>query len=80
MIKSLYEKFIVAGYVDYGMIYGDIASYACAPGIYYHAFKFFEKRYIKLGYKPIPFDEFITAGGYVGKLHLMPYIRQRNDR
>lgn len=79
MIKKLYEKFVVWGYVRFGMIYGDAVSY-----LYYNDsdekwFNFFESRYIKLGYIPIKFDEFVIAGGYVGESHLRTLLRIRRN-
>lgn len=75
-MRKLYERFIVAGYVNYGMIVGDLGSYGLGDaGIYDVLFRFFRKRYIGFGYVEVPFAEFMTAGGYVGPSHLDPYLR-----
>ena len=74
MFKRLYEKIIVWGYVRYGMIHGDAVSYLCFDSFDEKRFEFFERRYIKLGYKKIQFAEFVYAGGYVGESHLKPFL------
>ncbi len=74
IFSELYEKFIIWGYVRYGMIYGDAVSYMCYSDSDERWFTFFEKRYVDLGYESIPFDEFVTAGGYVGESHLTPFL------
>lgn len=73
ILKKLYEKFILWGYVRYGLYYGDELSYSfmgdCVNSVerYYN---FFHKRYCQLGYEPISLDDWIIAGGYSGIKHV----------
>lgn len=76
-MKNLYEKFIIWGYIKYGMMYGDSVSYSflgdCGdPGK--ARYKWFRDRYQNLGYKIVPFDEFVVAGGYRGRKHLTKFL------
>ena len=79
MIKRLYEKFVIWGYVRFGMAYGDAVSYMCYNDSDEQIFTFFEKKYVALGYSPIAFTEFVTAGGYVGESHLTPFLYKKDN-
>lgn len=73
----IYAKFVVWGYVRYGMMYGDECSQAYMGECVNSAqqqFRFFEKRYIKMGFQPISNADFQIAGGYVGPEHLEPLL------
>lgn len=56
LINEIYHKFILWGYVRYGMRYGDELSYSymgdCVGSID-GMFKHFENKYCNLGYIPV---------------------------
>lgn len=81
-INALVERFIVWRYVTVGMLWGCMLSYSYMgePVGWKRVekrFLFWEKHYVKLGYKAIEIDEFVTAGGYEGAEYLIPFICQK---
>lgn len=80
-IKELYRKlghdFIVSRYKKYGLEYGDELSYSfmgeCVNSVKKKYYRYYVK-YCNLGYVPVPLDDFITAGGYVGESHIEPMM------
>lgn len=75
---SLYVKFVVWGYVRYGMAYGDELSYSymgTSAVSREWQYNFFTKLYVALGYKPISIDDFVIAGGYRGVKYLRDKLK-----
>lgn len=74
-LKNLWSKVVVWRYTDLGLTYGDALSYSfMGECIGFKSlerkFKFWERRYVSLGYKPIEVDDWVTAGGYRGPEHI----------
>lgn len=64
MKKFLKEKFIIWGYVHYGLTIGDSVSYGVYNSFDNKIFVWFENQYTKLGYRPLSWWEWQDAGGY----------------
>ena len=68
-LSNLKERVIVNRYIHYGLICGDVWSYiphggTGHAGYFERMFEFWEKQYIKLGYKPLEYNDLQLAGGY----------------
>lgn len=75
-MKKLWTKIVLWRYRELGLRYGEMISYV-PIGIpiglrkIEKKFEFWERRYYDLGYKLLELDDFVTAGGYVGREHLI---------
>ena len=71
MLDRLWERVVVWFYVRRGLLYGDYSSYwfmGPMPDGVEKSFRKWERRYIALGYLPIPDDDWEGFGG--GRKHL----------
>ncbi len=82
MIKKLWQKFVVWRYIEAGLNWGDCSSYSHLGATeeydrMYNKLLFWEKRYKKLGYKPLDYSDWdLTGWGkpYKDKLYIKDTI------
>jgi len=84
MIKKLWKKFVINRYISAGLSWGDAESYRPMLGkcLGYESLvkrlNYWEAKYKKLGYRPIPMAAWILAGGYGEPLD--KFLKVKDDR
>jgi hypothetical protein len=69
LFKNIWESIVVRNYVSSGLYLGDLVSYSflgTPHGIddAMKKFAYWEGKYVELGYKAIPRQDWVGAGGY----------------
>ena len=80
-----YEENLIHNYFRAGLSFGEAVSYLTIAGPCSDydkrelLFNQLEEEYVRMGYKKIPFDKFIEAGGYTNSLAIVHLLGIKDE-
>ena len=67
MIRKIWQWYATRRYVAIGLRWGDARSYLLDDngiGHLFNSLRYWETQYMRLGFRPVPRERWILAGGY----------------